>query len=227
VSVRTGSFLDQLDPAIGKALVDGATGRAVPAGELIVPPSRLWTRVGVITDGVARGILGSADGRQLTVRYVRPGDLVGSIYPLAGDRAPLAIQAITECRFLEIEPERFQALLRESPALSEAVISFLYRRLEDLYATLAASTFGTLRERLAAHLLELARPDEAGVLVVRVSQQDLADSVGTVREVVTRTLRDLRLAGMITTSPGVVTIQDPVGLAAAVGRWTVPHGTGG
>jgi CRP/FNR family transcriptional regulator, cyclic AMP receptor protein len=50
------------------------------------------------------------------------------------------------------------------------------------------------------------------VLEAQVSQQELAEAVGSVREVVARVLRDLRSVGLIATVPGVVRVLDPAGL---------------
>jgi CRP/FNR family transcriptional regulator len=71
-----------------------------------------------------------------------------------------------------------------------------------------------VRQRIAAHLLDLASTQQRpqGDLVAHVSQQELADAVGSVREVVARVLRDLRLARLVATSPDRVHILDPTGL---------------
>jgi CRP/FNR family transcriptional regulator len=63
---------------------------------------------------------------------------------------------------------------------------------------------------VAAHLLDLASAQQRpqGRLVARVSQQELADAVGSVREVVARVLRDLRLAGIVATAPDSVVVLD-------------------
>jgi CRP/FNR family cyclic AMP-dependent transcriptional regulator len=59
-----------------------------------------------------------------------------------------------------------------------------------------------VRQRVAAHLLDLASAQQhpSGRLVARVSQQELANAAGSVREVVARTLRDLRVAGIVATA---------------------------
>jgi CRP/FNR family transcriptional regulator, cyclic AMP receptor protein len=75
---------------------------------------------------------------------------------------------------------------------------------------------------VAAHLLDLAsaqqRPD--GRLVAQVSQQELADAVGSVREVVARVLRELRLARLVMTAPDSVVIVDAAGLHGE--SWSSP-----
>jgi len=77
---------------------------------------------------------------------------------------------------------------------------------------LAGNAFATVRQRVARHLLDLAasRPTTAGRLTAIVSQQDLANSVGSVREVVARVLAELRTEHIVRTLPGRVEILDPV-----------------
>src|SRR5438552_2715043 len=57
-------------------------------------------------------------------------------------------------------------------------------------------------------------------LAARVSQQELADAAGSVREVVARVLRDLRLAGIVATTTDSVVILDPARLYAESGGAT-------
>jgi CRP/FNR family transcriptional regulator len=56
--------------------------------------------------------------------------------------------------------------------------------------------------------LASAQQRPQGRLVARVSQQELADAAGSVREVVARVLRDLRLAGIVATAPDSVVVVD-------------------
>jgi CRP/FNR family transcriptional regulator, cyclic AMP receptor protein len=215
-----GSVLGDLDPLNRARLLAGARTWFARSGETIFPASAAWTRAGMILDGIARSYLASSDGRQLTIRYVRPGGMIGSAFPIAGDRAPLAIAAITDCRVLEFDTGELLRMVRSDVAAATLFLRVLDRRLEDLYAVLAASAFGSMREQIAGHLLDLAHPEAAsGRLVVTVTQQQLADSCGTVREVVARTLREFREEGLVATSRGTIEILDATRLAAHVGRW--------
>ncbi len=88
----------------------------------------------------------------------------------------------------------------------------LYENLEQA----AVNAFGSVRQRVAAHLLDLAsaRQEPAGRLAARISQQELADAVGSVREVVARVLRELRIAGVIATAADHIVILDAARLHA-------------
>jgi CRP-like cAMP-binding protein len=68
--------------------------------------------------------------------------------------------------------------------------------------------------RIAGHILELADGTRDGRIIAYVSHKRLADIAGTAREVVTRSLRQLREAGLIETTPGTVSITDRFRLSA-------------
>jgi len=76
------------------------------------------------------------------------------------------------------------------------------------------NAFWPVRRRLARHLLDLAANEQRGqMLLVRASHQELADHVGTVREVVARTLTAFRSAGFIGSNPEGIRLLDPHALA--------------
>jgi CRP/FNR family transcriptional regulator, cyclic AMP receptor protein len=85
---------------------------------------------------------------------------------------------------------------RRDARVGWALAEELNRRLYETLQQTAINTFGSVKQRVAAALLDLAsaqqRPQDR--LVAQVSQQELADAVGSVREVVARALRDFRLS---------------------------------
>ena len=95
-----------------------------------------------------------------------------------------------------------------------ALAEELNRRLYENLRQTAVNAFGSVRQRVALHVLDLAsaQQDPGGQLVARVSQQELAEAVGSVREVVARVLRDLRSSGLVATVTEGVHIVDPAGL---------------
>jgi CRP/FNR family transcriptional regulator len=112
------------------------------------------------------------------------------------------------------DPVVAQALLEE---LSERVLSFIAE---------IPSAFASVRQRVARHLLDLASERQQGSeLTAAIGQQELADAVGTVREVVVRALRDLREEGLLQTGRDGIVLIDPDRLAAEA--YGDPPGTHG
>jgi CRP/FNR family transcriptional regulator len=134
-------------------------------------------------------------------------------------RAALSVQAVSDSVILELDAATLLETAAGDGRVGVQLTLEVAERLYDMYATLASNTFGTMRERVARHLLDLSsQSQEDGVLAAPVTQQALADGVGTVREVVARILRDFRAAGIVATTPGRISILDPTRLAAIVRR---------
>lgn len=216
VGVQEGTFLASLPDEARDRLMSGAVVRAFSAGSPIFSAADAPDRVGIVLRGMARSYLVSTDGRRLTVRFARPGTMIGS---LTAGRAALSVQSVVDCTILELDRNALRALVIEDGRVGLVLIGEIARRLEDTYLTLASNTFGSMRERVARHLLDLAtEATHTDRLVAPVTQQALADGIGTVREVVARVLRGFRNEGLIATTDGCIEILDLDAIAAIVRR---------
>jgi CRP/FNR family transcriptional regulator, cyclic AMP receptor protein len=209
VEIPNRGFISRLSPAVAGELVAGAPTVYYPRGSIVFSP-RDGTTAGLVVSGLLRYYIAGSEGRELTIRYVQPGDLVGS---LVSERSELntRAQAMQPSVLLHLDVERVQDLSRRRPELSQALIDELVTRLRFAFRALAASAFKPVRVRVARDLLERAKmsgPLKAG-LHVTVTQQALADATGSVREVVARALRDLRREGAIATVDEGITVLDP------------------
>jgi CRP/FNR family transcriptional regulator len=92
---------------------------------------------------------------------------------------------------------------------------------------ITGSTFATVRQRIAHHLLHMAQSRlSAPYLVARITQTDLSNAAGTVREVSVRELRALRADGLIRPDREGIAILDPDGLQRIAAEAFKPgHGT--
>ena len=99
---------------------------------------------------------------------------------------------------LRLAPDVVRRTAARDPQVADALLRELADRVVGFIQEIAGRAFTTVRQRLARHLLDLAAQESRTargtqvVLTVRVSQRQLAEAVGTVREVVVRVPRDLR-----------------------------------
>ena len=168
----------------------------------------------VVLGGLLRVYMHAGDGRQVTVRYVRAGDLLG-VPALVGGPAPVFVQAVVSGQAFFFEADRVKRIARSDATIAWAFAQESVQRLYDVLEELAGNTFASVRQRVVRHLLDLAasRSTSDVRLTAFVSQQDLANNVGSVREVVARVLAELRAEHLVRTSPGRVEILDPVGMS--------------
>ena len=201
------SVLVTLPPTLRDTLTHDALAVDLPAGSSLYYEAD-QPRCGLVLAGLLRVYMTAPDGRQITVRYARAGDLLG-IATAVGGPAPVNVQILTDAALLVLSVHTLQLSGQTEPLVGWLLAQETTRRLYDVLEVLAGNVFGSLRQRVARHLLDLAASRQQGRgLVAKVTQQEVADAVGSVRPVVARIVRDLRTEGLIsTTSDGIVILK--------------------
>jgi CRP/FNR family transcriptional regulator len=206
------SFLGRLPSEVVDPLLEDWVRLDYPSGTTIYrggDPSRAI----LVVSGLIRIYVTSRRGRQVTIRYGRPTDVLGTALIIGGPLDAHA-QTLSPTSVLQIDGRRLEDAARRDVRLTYAMAEEVSRRLDEAIEQIKINAFGSVKRRVAAQLLELAstqqRPEAP--LVAEVSQQELADAIGSVREVVARALRDLRAADIVATSKDRVEILEPVRL---------------
>ena len=143
-----------------------------------------------------------ADGRELALRVLGPGDLFGELALLDGGARSADVEALTDARLFVLHRAAFLRALRAHPVAALALLAALGGRIRRLSDALHDSRRLDLRARLARRLLALAgrfgRPEGgAVVLEVALSQRALGEALGVSRESVNKHLRRWAAAGVI------------------------------
>ncbi len=128
----------------------------------------------------------------------------------------ISAQAITECELLRLDTQKLVKLAHAHPDLAMAIARELSVRLIETYREIVIQAHGSVHQRLARQLLHLSSirgPQRH--LAVKMSHSEIADAVGSAREVVTRHLDRFQADGMLRLERGQVTIVDPLRLHEA------------
>jgi CRP/FNR family transcriptional regulator, cyclic AMP receptor protein len=198
--------VDALEPLTGDALrLD------VPAGSTLYREGER-PRVALVAGGLLRVYLTSAEGRQVTIRYARAGSVLGVPVAVAGP-VDVSVQALTDATLFVLNLATLQALGQTDARVAWALAEEVARRLYEVIEAFAGHAFSSVPRRVARHLLDLAaQHQQDATLVAPVSQQELADAAGTVREVVARVLRELRAEAVIRPTRRGIAVLDPARL---------------
>jgi CRP/FNR family transcriptional regulator len=214
-------FLSLLSTANRRRLLEGSRRVVHPAGTIALRPKGPAVSY-LVESGLARAFWSLPDGRQTTIAIVRPTELVGATLSLGW--APwIFMQLITDSTLTVLDTAVVRKLAATELEVSAAVSMDLAMRIRDAYRLIAVRTLGNIRERMAYDLLDRAAQSQlvVGRLEVMATQADLADSIGSSREVMSRALRDLRAEGILETAPGVIRVLDPARLAAVVRAFVI------
>jgi CRP/FNR family cyclic AMP-dependent transcriptional regulator len=214
-------FLSLLSAPNRGRLLENSTRSVHRAGTMIIHPGSPPFAF-LIDRGLARMYWVVPDGRQTTITFLYPTELVGGV-TLIGQPRALFMQALTETTLVSLDVEAVRDLSATEVDVAAAVAQHLALRARAAYGLVAIRTLGTIRERVAYDLLNRASQSQlvVGRLEVSATQADLADSIGSSREVVGRALRELRLAGMVETGAGVVRVLEPGRLADIVRAFVI------
>jgi len=214
-AVAASHLRDLPDELLTDLLTDAQRVRA-PAGQALHRAGEDQRHVELVLSGLVRVYASAPDGRTLTMRYCRTGALMGalSLYTEAFVM-PATTQAITDAELLAIRPAAARRLADRDVRMARALLIELSERASTFAAEIGRSAFSNVRQRVARHLLDLAAEGQRDkILVARITQQDLADAVGTVREVVVRTLRELRHDRLVETGRAGIVVCEPERLLA-------------
>ena len=195
------SHLRSLPSDVIAAVSAGATVQTAAAGSTLWRTGDPQPHFVIVVVGLVRVYVAAPDGRTLTVRYCRRGDILGAFSLFAEHFSmPATTQALVDSQLLVLRPDVVRRCARRDARVADALLVEISERVAAFVREISDSAFMTVRQRIGRHLLDLASDQQRGVdLVARISQQELADSVGTVREVVVRVLRDLREEGIVET----------------------------
>lgn len=167
--------------------------RALERHELMLLERETVDELFIVASGVVKVFMSSPDGKEQILYLARPGDVINEISILDGSPSLLSAEALGQVALLGLPRGELLALLRQHPDLWANVVRLLTARLRAMLTLVADLSFRDVTGRLARLLLDHAR-NESGVELSRemLTQQDMAAMIGTAREMVGRSLKNLQ-----------------------------------
>ena len=189
------------DPKVFLATVDG--GRSISKyrkGEIVFSQSGPADAVFYIQKGKVKITVVSEQGKEAVVAILGPDEFCGEGC-LTGQPLRLATAtAMTDCEIMRVEKAAMIRVLHEEPAFSEVFVSHLLARTTRVEEDLVDQLFNSSEKRLARALLLLANFGKDGKpepIIAKVSQEMLAEMIGTTRSRVSFFMNKFRKLGLI------------------------------
>jgi CRP-like cAMP-binding protein len=160
-----------------------------------------------LQSGQAKLTVISKTGKEATLALLKEGDFVGeeSLAGMPGLRLATAT-AIANCSALRIERAEMMRAIHEEHAFSDLFLKFLLARSMRIQADLVDQLFNSSEKRLARILLlmaEFGQPGEPEPVIPKISQETLAEMVGTTRSRVSFFMNRFRKLGFIAYNGGI------------------------
>lgn len=192
-------------------------------GQQILSPDDAPDRIHIIKKGRVRVYRMTPDGKQLTLDIHEKGTILGDMNLIGQQRLPdIYAEAIDDGVICTITPDELRRLIERYPLVGVNIIRHLSTRLNSAERELEAMAYERVDQRLARRLIDLGQrfgiSTARGTLIqARLTQQELAEMIGTTRETLAHTLGDFRRRGLLDMARHQVTIRDAERLADIAG----------
>jgi CRP-like cAMP-binding protein len=191
----------RFDPKAFLAKANG--GRTISRyrrNKIVFSQGDLADSVFYIHEGKVKVTVISEQGKEAVVSIMGPDEFCGEGCLTGQLRRMATAKAMTECEIMRLEKETIIRVLHDEPAFSEMFVAHLLARTIRVEADLVDQLFNSSEKRLARALLLLANFGKEGrpePIIAKVSQETLAETIGTTRSRVSRFMNKFRRLGFI------------------------------
>jgi CRP-like cAMP-binding protein len=188
--------------------------RAFKRGDILFIEGESAQTYFIVGEGQVKVFQSSADGFEVILHMLGPGELVGAFPTLGEGTYPASAQAFTDLVAYSISSEEFDSILGDYPIVAVNLLRFATRVLQASHEKLREMATERVEQRIARTLSRLAnqigRQTETGILIdAPLTRQDLAEMTGTTLFTVSRTLKSWERDGILEVGREKVTIISP------------------
>ncbi|HUX27820.1 MAG TPA: Crp/Fnr family transcriptional regulator [Terracidiphilus sp.] len=213
------ALLSSLSPAELQMLAARTVRKLFSTGELLFSEGEPCSGLHIISRGKVRIFKTSVNGREQVLAVNGPGESVAELPVFDGGPFPASAVAIEDTELAFISRRDFNAYCLEHPEVALKVLVVVGARLRRLVGIIEELSFTTIRQRLISALVKLAQSE--GKQTARgiefhlpASHQELANQLGTVRELISRNLMRLQAEGLLDVDARQIVVKDMKGLTA-------------
>jgi CRP/FNR family transcriptional regulator len=215
---KTALFAD-LTPIELQALAARTVRHSFRKGKLLFSEGEACHGLHIVTRGKVRIFKTSASGREQVLSVNVPGESIAEVPVFDGGPYPASAVAIEDVELAFISQRDFQAYCLEHPEVALKVLVVAGARLRSLVSIIEELSFTTIRQRLISFLLKLAQSDgkktARGIeFQLPANHQELANQLGTVRELISRNLTRLQAEGLLDVDARQIAVKDIESLSA-------------
>jgi CRP/FNR family transcriptional regulator, cyclic AMP receptor protein len=199
--IRRVPLFSMLTNQQAEAIAEAIVKRRFKRGETIVEQGKKSNALFILLTGRARVVTSDSRGREVILATLNPGDHLGEMSLIDNEPHSATVRAEVQTDVLMLGRIEFARCLPENTTMAYAVMKGLVQRLRQADRKIESLALLDVYGRVARALLEFARDDGKGNMIVRerISRQDIAKMVGASREMVSRVMKDIEERGFIET----------------------------
>ncbi len=195
------------DPMVKEIAMRGVQ-RRYPARANIIKEGDKGDSLFVILSGKVKVYVSDRDGREMVLDFHGAGDYIGEM-ALDGKPRSASVAAVEPTMCSIVTREALRSAIAANPDVAMSLIATLIERARIATDNVKNLALMDVYGRVARLLLSIAKEQPDGRLIVpeRMTQQDIADRVGSSRDMISRIFKDLTAGGYITVADRQITIN--------------------
>ncbi|MCU0597102.1 MAG: Crp/Fnr family transcriptional regulator [Desulfobacterota bacterium] len=195
------------DKALGD-LEKAAIKRAYPKNTILISKGDKSDQLFVVLKGKLKVAVTDASGKEIIMSLLGAGDYFGEMAMIDGESRSATIVTTQASDVLTISRDDFHRTLLSSPELMFELLKVLARKVRIATDKLESLAFEDVYGRLVKLLIQLAKPrDDRWMVEESLTHQEIANMIGSSREMVTRILKALTSGGYISVDKKRITIK--------------------
>ncbi|HXK61285.1 MAG TPA: Crp/Fnr family transcriptional regulator [Acidobacteriota bacterium] len=199
-------------PETLRSLAERAEFRKLPAGEFLFSAGEPCRGLFVVVEGWTRALRHGADGREQVIHEDGPGSTFPEVAVFDDGPYPSTVVATHDSTLLFLRKEDVKRFCLAHPEVALAALKILSRRLRRATGMIERFALLEVAQRVAGYVIQQIPPDQpvAGCVEFELphTNQDIADRVGTVREVVSRAFASFQRKGWLEKEHRRIRIKD-------------------
>ena len=214
-ALKVNEYFEHLSEPDLHSIAECMSLRAFERGEALFWEGEASAGLHIVHQGSIKLYRLSPQGRQYIVRIPQEKETFNEVSVFAGDGNPVNAEALESCKVWVVAPEYLRQLVGANPDFAQKVINNLGKNLRKLVVAVSEMAFYQVTHRLARLISQLPQEELSGQTASHLTQDQLAARLGTVREVVARSLRELEHSGAIRVENRRILVAD----AEALAQW--------
>jgi CRP/FNR family cyclic AMP-dependent transcriptional regulator len=183
--------------------------RKYPKNTVLVTEGDESTHLYIIRKGTVSAFLNNEDGRQVNLNYMHEGEYFGELSLLDGKPRSASVITVTDCEIILVSRTSVHELLHKHADFAMLLLTELTRRVRELTDSVKDMALLDVYGRDSSALEKLCDENKR-IHNPKVTHQDIANMVGSSREMVSRIMKQLLIGDYIEQCPGYIEIKQPL-----------------
>jgi CRP-like cAMP-binding protein len=201
-----------------QSFADLARERSYPKGSVIVFEDDPGDALYLVAAGQVKVVLIAEDGREVILSVLGEGSFFGEMAVIDEEPRSAHVIAMEDSNLLVIRREDFHARLRQMPEVAIALLKEISRRLRRADEKIGSLVLLDVNGRVAHLLLRMADEERSDRITRKLTHHTIAQMIGSSRETVSRTMRNLVERSVIHVTRKDITLRDRHALMLAARR---------